>query len=478
MKKLTFTLFFLAIFIFSGFGVNRAQAYYDAGCTGAGPYSILSGMLCSGTAPYTNYYPNTTPTYSSTILGCYGTNAYSTITGAPCYQSQYYTQPTYNTTYTQPTYNTTFPSFGTQPVVYNFTQVLSIGSTGEDVITLQQILQNQGYAVGTVDGVYGYNTERAVSNYQSSHGLNPTGIADLQTLNSLVSATATTNTYITSPYTTTPYNNSTSSSCIPTILNGVTTNNCGSYYNSPTTYYNPTTPNYNSTGLYPTYNTGTTVSATSSVSGSQTLNIGQQGSWTVTVYNTYNASLGNLLYSVNWGDAQYGDTYGSITSPQPSATFTHVYTQAETYDPIFTVTTNVGQVVTQTNLSVTVSGNSNYYGYSIPTISYLSPSSGIVGTQVTVFGTGFGYNGCNGSSCGNYTNTVNFGGTTIPNVYSYNGTSLTFSVPSTVNNNCQVAGQYCNQNYTQLTPGTYPVSITNQNGTSNSILFTVYNYTY
>jgi peptidoglycan hydrolase-like protein with peptidoglycan-binding domain len=52
---------------------------------------------------------------------------------------------------------------------------------------------------------------------------------------------------------------------------------------------------------------------------------------------------------------------------------------------------------------------------SAPTISYISPSSGNVGTQVTIYGSRFTSD-----------NTVNFGIGIIPHVASQNGTSITF----------------------------------------------------
>ncbi len=102
-----------------------------------------------------------------------------------------------------------------------------------------------------------------------------------------------------------------------------------------------------------------------------------------------------------------------------------------------------------------------------PSIGYLSPSSGTVGTQVTVYGSGFSKEW----------NSVNFGGGVVGRWSSDNGTSIAFSIPSEVK-----AGIEC---YTAapcplsplsvrpITPGTYNVSVTNANGTSNSVQFTV-----
>jgi hypothetical protein len=84
-------------------------------------------------------------------------------------------------------------------------------------------------------------------------------------------------------------------------------------------------------------------------------------------------------------------------------------------------------------------------GSQAPTLSALTPSSGPGGTNVTVTGTNFTSTG----------NTVQFGSIAISNISSSNGTSLSFTVPR------------------QETSGKYSVSVTNANGTSNSLTFTV-----
>ncbi len=213
------------------------------------------------------------------------------------------------------------------------------------------------------------------------------------------------------------------------------------------------------------------------VSGSQYLNVNQVGTWTV---NAYSNNGGVLTYSVNWGDQNvypYYSAQPTYLNTQQSATFTHTYYQSGLYNVVFTVTNSSGQSA-QTTLSVNVSGSG--YGYGAPSIYSLSPASGIVGTQVTIYGTGLGSYSCGPFSCiNNYTGstTVNFGGVSIPNVYSSNGTSLTFTVPSSLNSYCS-PGLYCAQVYRPVTPGTYPVSVTNSNGTSNQLNFQVIGYTY
>lgn len=90
----------------------------------------------------------------------------------------------------------------------------------------------------------------------------------------------------------------------------------------------------------------------------------------------------------------------------------------------------------------------------MPTIQYLSPTSGAVGATVTIYGSGFTTTG----------NTVRFGPGIITNINSGDGRALSFIVPS------QVTG-YGSQS---IALATYNISVTNSAGlTSNAIPFTV-----
>jgi len=55
---------------------------------------------------------------------------------------------------------------------------MSIGSgaSGAEVKAIQNILQGQGYNVGPIDGLYGPQTQAAVSAFQKSKSLVPDGI--------------------------------------------------------------------------------------------------------------------------------------------------------------------------------------------------------------------------------------------------------------------------------------------------------------
>ena len=65
---------------------------------------------------------------------------------------------------------------------------LTLGSTGEAVTALQNILSEQGFFSGPITGYFGKITQGAVKAFQSAHGISPIGIVGPQTraaLNSL-----------------------------------------------------------------------------------------------------------------------------------------------------------------------------------------------------------------------------------------------------------------------------------------------------
>ncbi|MFA6050318.1 MAG: IPT/TIG domain-containing protein [Candidatus Paceibacterota bacterium] len=96
----------------------------------------------------------------------------------------------------------------------------------------------------------------------------------------------------------------------------------------------------------------------------------------------------------------------------------------------------------------------------VPTISSLSPSSGNIGTTVTIYGSGFFG-----------TNTVYFGGSAVSAVAASNGQMISFTVPEYISP-CN-PGMYCILLARQVTPGNYDVRVQNNYGTSNTMQFTV-----
>ena len=60
------------------------------------------------------------------------------------------------------------------------------GSRGTQVKVLQWLLSMNGYNVGTVDGIFGANTQKAVKAYQTAKGLSSDGIVGKQTWSKLL----------------------------------------------------------------------------------------------------------------------------------------------------------------------------------------------------------------------------------------------------------------------------------------------------
>jgi len=63
--------------------------------------------------------------------------------------------------------------------------VLYWGSTGDDVYRVQQRLSQWGYYTGYADGIYGYETYRAVISFQSNNGLPADGVVGPATWDAL-----------------------------------------------------------------------------------------------------------------------------------------------------------------------------------------------------------------------------------------------------------------------------------------------------
>jgi PKD repeat protein len=85
------------------------------------------------------------------------------------------------------TVNTTTTPVGTPRYTPNtsscgsVTRTLSVGSTGSDVSAIQSILSKKGFLNSLPTGYYGTLTAQAVSQFQISQGLTPSGITDSRT---------------------------------------------------------------------------------------------------------------------------------------------------------------------------------------------------------------------------------------------------------------------------------------------------------
>lgn len=126
------------------------------------------------------------------------------------------------------------------------------------------------------------------------------------------------------------------------------------------------------------------------------LSVGQSGTWTVHV----NTGSPYLYYSVNWGDQNfYTPQNAAVQTVSVSGTFTHAYSHAGTYSPIFTVTDGSGHSVSS-SATVIVSGDActSYWCYS--GTGYMNSGYYTNGYNYGPTGSGYipGY-GCTGSYC-------------------------------------------------------------------------------
>jgi hypothetical protein len=99
-----------------------------------------------------------------------------------------------------------------------------------------------------------------------------------------------------------------------------------------------------------------------------------------------------------------------------------------------------------------------------PQISYLSPSSGVVGTEVTINGTGL-----SGTA-------IYFGGYPVSTSSRFSRDDeahTTFIVPSSLSNCSSTIQKMCNQVAYLVQAGKYEVYVSNSNGTSSSMTFVV-----
>lgn len=328
----------------------------------------------------------------------------------------------------------------------SITSDLSVGSRGSQVTNLQNFLVSQNYPGGgswMVTGYYGQATAAAVRNFQQTRGLPTTGVVDAATRAAINSASCG---YLSAPAT---------------------------VVSNPFTYnysYSSTLNTYPYVYSYP-YPTGT-LSITS-----MSQNTGVPGD-TVTLYGTGFDPINNIVYFGTQAVSGVSSNGTSITFVVPS-----LYSYAQNQNVELYVSNSRG---TSNRMTFTLYPYGTYYPYNqfnqypcstyayggsygcgcafggygcgttsgIPVASYLSPTSGTVGTWITVFGSGFSTTG----------NSVHFGNGIISNLNSPDGRSVSFVVPA------QLTG-FGSQ---AVVAGTYNISVTNSAGlSSNTLPFTV-----
>ncbi len=332
----------------------------------------------------------------------------------------------------------------------NLTSDLSYGSNGAQVRLLQTFLVSRNYPGGgswMITGNFRAATLAAVKNFQIEQNLPQTGVVDAATRAAIARVSCGGSVgynYNNYNYNTNPFTYST----LPTYnynYNNNYNNNSNCYYTYPYTCNNQ----YN-------YGYGVSLSSLSPVSG--------EPGTSLTIYGTNFDYSNNTVYFGSQPVANVPSTNGSsltVTVPggiNPGGAGVYVTNSRGTSN---TLTFNVIASYSACSNNMYTYGSYNPYtttycppNVNTPYINYLNPTSGAVGSAVTVYGSGFSPTG----------NTVHFGGGVITGVNSSDGRTLTFVVPS----------QLVGPSATFVTVGTYNVSVSNFSGyTSNSVSFSV-----
>ncbi|MCX6722523.1 MAG: peptidoglycan-binding protein, partial [Candidatus Staskawiczbacteria bacterium] len=233
---------------------------------------------------------------------------------------------------------------------HTFNSNIGMGATGDDLQALEQALRKENIFPISQEYYGPFDEQLAgyVVKFQKKYGIMQTGYVGPLTrarLNSL-------------------YKCGITPTCTPNwtcgwgpCVNGwqsrtaIDSNNCGIY--SSTAEANCSDLSHQQCSI----STSITIN---SVSGPNSLNVGQTGTWAVSATAQ---SGSNLTYYVDWGDVVYptGVGVGSANIKQTS-TFTHSYSQAGTYTVRFKVTDNVVCKMApcdnsaQTSLTVIVGG--------------------------------------------------------------------------------------------------------------------------
>lgn len=200
----------------------------------------------------------------------------------------------------------------------------------------------------------------------------------------------------------------------------------------------------------------------SSFSGPTSLTVNTQGTWAITFYNP-SSQYANV--QITWGD-EYLYPYASAMAPQSiynsgtqNTTFTHSYSQPGTYTVTARVTNAAGlSQTTSTTVSVTGAGSTGSVS-----LSSVTPTTGRIGQQVVLQGSGFT----------TLNNTIHFGNGGQQYAVSNNGTHIYYTIPAYLSA-CDINSTYvCTMQAQLVTPGTYPLYVTNSNGTTQTLYFTV-----
>jgi peptidoglycan hydrolase-like protein with peptidoglycan-binding domain len=208
-----------------------------------------------------------------------------------------------------------------------FNSDLTLGSSGNDVSTLQTFLISSGFDIPAISsgiskkGYFGAQTKSAVIKYQVSVGLPSTGYVGPLTRARLGRGSQT---IVSAPV------------AVPVVPVGVP---LGTISTVPAT---------------------SVASAPSSVppvidkiDGPSSISVNQKITWTV---RAHDPNKGDLKFSVDWGDVYHGVSEGAdalpVTQSAETATFSHVYKQdcCDRYGITFTVMNDAGQETKDTQI--------------------------------------------------------------------------------------------------------------------------------
>ncbi|MBI4068081.1 peptidoglycan-binding protein [Candidatus Kaiserbacteria bacterium] len=328
-----------------------------------------------------------------------------------------------------------YPNYASSATCTMLTRDLSVGLRNSEVLTLQRFLVAQNYPGGgnwMLTGYFGRATEQAVRNFQQQVGIYMTGIVDVATRSAIQNA-----------------------SC-----GGYTYPNYNYNYNNTYPYTNytyPTYPNYSGCQYYNCQSQSDALSITY-----VTPNSGAVGS-VVTVYGYGFSTEGNAVHLGNGIIANLSSFDGrslSFTVPAQLSGYGTQMTQLMTYN--LYVTNQLGQNSNVTQFIVTsLTGSGTSQG--LVTLNTLSPGQGQKGTQIQLIGSGFSAND----------NSVHFGIGGLRNVSSVNGTTIYYTIPQYVSTCDLIVGSGCAAPATKVVAGSYAVYVTNGNGSTQALNFTV-----
>ena len=202
---------------------------------------------------------------------------------------------TQNTNVTQSTDQNTV---GTNAVTDNG---LKIGATGDQVVTLQKWLKNQGYYTGKIDGSFGPYTKLAVKYFQTDSNITVDGWVANETVGAMTQLTGKNPFTVTSGTSTSSTGSSTDSTSSTTSSSDSTSSDSNSSTDSSSD------PTYDSEGSDVSASTTSTTSTSSTTSA-------KTSTKTTTKTTSTSSSSGSTLSEILASGANYGYSHSASTA--------------------------------------------------------------------------------------------------------------------------------------------------------------------